>query len=264
MKAAIATICPGGRQRKLLDVVWPTWQTFSERFDLPIVVVEKPPYPEHVFWGKYFLFQLPEFDGFDAILHLDNDILINSESPSPFDSWNPEKIGLVDERAQQTLTDDEVKAYYRFYEIPETRIPNNARIYNMGMFLFSRSHTGYFQKLYEDWQTFVAQLRPGSRVDYLKPIADQPHMSLALENDAMAQQLDGRFNTLWWHWYRQNVSRETRGFLVRAKVGSISRPHLPSPLFTSLFSSQQRLLNRALSEVFFLHMAGSKSPLLLI
>ena len=86
----------------------------------------RSPLTQNMFSGENTsCFQLPEFDGFDAILHLDNDILINSESPSPFDSWNPEKIGLVDKHAPQTLTDDEVKAYYRFYEIPETRIPNN-------------------------------------------------------------------------------------------------------------------------------------------
>ncbi len=103
LKKAIVTICPGGRQRKILNIVWPTWDGFSKRVGIPLVVIERPLHPQHFYWGKYFPFEMRELNGFDAVLYLDNDVIISPKSSSPFDQWNPELIGIVDERKQQSL-----------------------------------------------------------------------------------------------------------------------------------------------------------------
>lgn len=206
---------------------------------------------------------MPEFAGVDAILHLDNDILINPESPSPFDCWNPELIGVVDERSQQNLTEDQVRAYYEVYGIKFSEIPPQAMILNMGMFLFSRQHSDYLRNLYEDWKQFVRALTPTKGATYLKTIADQPHVSLALQRDHMVDSLDLRFNTLWWHLYGRQMGKNPRVFLLRAKIGSIVRSWIPERLWVGLFHNERESLTRALAEVYFLHMAGSKSPLLL-
>lgn len=263
LKKAIVTICPGGRQRQLLEIVWPTWQSFAKRFDIPIIVVDRPVNPEHVFWGKYFLFEMPELAGFDAILHLDNDVIINSKSSSPFVGWNPASIGVVDERSQQSLDEIAMRRYYHSYGIADHAIPPEAKIYNMGVFIFSRAHGGYFRQLYDEWRNFLCQFANGKKHHYLFTIADQPHVSIALQRDDMAYELDMRFNTLWWHWYRNNVSAQKLPFLLRSKAASLVKGVLPQTVWQRIFQRERALFAAAQEQCDFLHVAGSKSALYL-
>ena len=206
---------------------------------------------------------MPELNGFDAILHLDNDIFISSKSSSPFDEWNPDLIGVVDERAQQLLDEVATRQYYHSYGIPDSGIPVAAKIYNTGLLIYSRTTAPYFKTLYARWQDFLQGINDVKRRHYLFTVIDQPHVSLALQRESIACELHSRFNTLWWHWYRKNVSERYLPFLLRSKAAALMLDLLPPNLWRAIFRRERRIFAVARDQCDFLHVAGSKSPLFL-
>ncbi len=91
-----------------------------------------------------FPLTLPEFAGFDAVLVLDNDILINANSPSITDGWDPDKVAIADEREQFAWVTTLSRGI-----IPTTmtcgRIAlKHPRVLNTGVLLYTRAHVPLF------------------------------------------------------------------------------------------------------------------------
>ena len=262
MKIALATICPDARQRANLRIVRPTWEAYARRHSLPIVVVENPPHREHFYWGKYFPLALPELAGFDAVLVLDNDILINANSPPITDGWDPEKIAIADEREQFAWVDDFVARYYSDYDDLRPDALKHPRVLNTGVLLYTRAHVPLFAEVHARWVDWRNRAAAAEReAQAFRFAADQPHVSLALQAADRAQVLPPAFNRLWWSWYRQHGRLPWRAFQAYAKSSSILERIAPRALANSVARPGARALERALSECHFLHIAGSKSPI---
>jgi hypothetical protein len=262
LKIALATIAPDYRQQAMLKVVRSTWEHFARQYHYPILVVERPPYRDHIFWGKYFLLEQPDFADFDAILHLDNDVLINPAAPDIRGDWDPAKVGVIDEREQLSWDDSRVADYYAWYELETRSFATPIGIFNMGVFLMHRNHLPFFRELYACWLERTTQLRgPRNSRTNLKFIADQPHVSLALQASKIGQPLDSRFNRMWWCWYRERGGIPWWAFRLYTKSASILTRRLPPGAAKVLSGPGARALHEALVESHFLHIAGSKSPL---
>ena len=262
MKIAIATIAPDARQSALLAVVRPTWEAYAKRHGLPIVVVGQPPRRDHPYWGKYFSLTLPEFSKFDAVLALDNDVLINSESPLICDGWDPGKVAIADEREQFEWDEGYVSEYYRSYDYAGPDPERHQRIFNTGVMLYTRERLPYFEDVYGRWVAWRERApEEKRRADRFKFANDQPHVSLALQAADVAQVLNPGFNRLWWSWYRQRGSAPWRAFQFYAKSSAMLEGMLPRFLSSRLARPGERTIERALQECHFLHFAGSKSPI---
>ncbi len=262
MKIAVATICPEPRQRAILDVSWPTWTVYAKRHDLPIIVVTQPPHPQYVYWGKYFLLTDPAFREFDAVVILDNDIIINPESPLITDGWDPAKVGMIDEREQFGWSDEYVADYYAHYELDVPPALEETRVLNGGVIVYGREHLALFEQLFAHWRAWRREAGELKRkAAPFKYANDQPHVSLALQLANRAQTLPGAFNRLWWSWYRQHGLLPWRAFQIYAKASSLLEKAAPRVLADWVARPGADALERAVRECNFLHVAGSKSPI---
>lgn len=262
MKIALTTICPDARQRAFLGIVRPTWEAYAKRHDLPIIVVENPPHPENVFWGKYFALTLPEFAKYDAVIALDNDILVNPHSPLVTEDWDGSKIGIADERQQFDWDDAFVAQYYSHYEHEIPARVTHVGILNTGVLLYTRAHLPFFEAVHARWVEWRDRATAATReTDSFKYANDQPHVSLALQVADRAKILPPAYNRLWWSWYRQRGTLPWRAFQGYAKASSLFEEFAPRALASAFARPGARAIERGLSECHFLHVAGSKSPI---
>ena len=262
MKIAITTIAPDARQQALLKVAWPTWERYARRLNLPIVVIERPRHPEDPYWGKYFSLTQPELAGFDAVLALDNDILINPESPSIIEFWEADRVAIADERAQFDWSDEYTARYYARYELSIPPPPAKVGILNTGVILYTRAHLAIFASAHARWiewrERAGAAKRQAKAFEYAN---DQPHISLALQTTKQVQDLPRNFNRLWWSWYREHGRVHWRVFQAYAKASSIFEKVAPASVADLFAKSGARALQGAIRDCHFLHVAGSKSPI---
>ncbi len=265
MKIALVSVCPDERQRRFLDIAWSGWAEYAKRHGLPIQVVEDPPVPEHVFWGRFFLLEMPEFRAFDAILHLDNDIFVNPEAPSIVEQWTPEKFASVDERAQWRWDARQVRDYYDYYDLPlSAEECETALVLNGGVFLMHRGHLPFFRDLYARWKSHVAALTVSrTKANHLKFVADQPHVSLAVQRAGISQPLDMRFNRLWWSWSTRGGERSEWPMKIYAKSVQLLGRVLPRRMLRPFARFGADQWKRILTDNYFVHAAGSKSPVAL-
>jgi hypothetical protein len=261
MKAVVCCLCPDTKQRAHLRLVWPSWQDYAKRHSLPIRAISDPPVREHMYWGKYFLLDLPELREYDTALVLDNDILISANAPSVLADWNPEFVGMVDERAQFGWDDEDVRRYYEDYGIAIGPKAAEMKILNGGVLVYGRQHVDLFRQTYESWLQSRSTAREAVnwRMTFLLA-NDQPHVGLALQQAGTSQLLDPRFNRLWWSWWLNDQQRAEWPFKIYAKASKMLTPFLPRFLTDPIAAPGLRAINRALRENFFLHFAGSKSP----
>jgi hypothetical protein len=265
MRTAVCSICPDATQLAHLELVRPSWEAYAQRFDFSIHIISTPPVPEHFYWGKYFLFDLPELHDYDAIIVLDNDILINSGAPSLVESWSPSLVGMVDERAQFGWNDEHVRRYYAHYDLsipPTLRAP---LVLNGGVLIYGREHVDTFRHIYQSWLKWrAAATESKSWPQIFKYANDQSHVGFALQTAGLVQALDPKFNRLWWSWWQNGGRRAELPFKIYAKSSKILTRWLPRALTDPLAAPGMRQIDRALEECYFLHFAGSKSPLHLL
>ncbi|MBS0659696.1 MAG: hypothetical protein JSR82_15760 [Verrucomicrobia bacterium] len=261
MRLALCTVCPDARQQQLLDIVWTGWEAFAKKHSLPIRVIEEPPPLESPYWGKYTPFQLPDLREFDAVLMLDNDVVISPEAPLPSEGWDGERVRCVDERAQFPHNQERFEPYYRDYDL-EAPEPS-ARVLNTGVLLFTRDHAKRFLETYEQWRDWRAayRLRHGGNADVFRLANDQPHVSHALLRSRAFEELDPQFNRLWWAWWEDGGRRQELPLKIYAKAVQILARALPRTLLRPLAAPGGAWWRAALRKNHFIHVAGSKSPI---
>lgn len=263
MKLAVVSSCPDPGQQRLLRIVLPSWRAWAARHSLPVVVVEREPRPGQPYWGKHFLFEMPELAGFDAILHLDNDVIANAGAPSPADGWNPALVGMIDETGQWGWSGAQSRAYYERYQLAPAPGDAPVPIYNTGVFLMHRDLASALREIHASWQSLLPEIRrtPANREEKLLFVNDQPHVSLGLLNRALVQPLHHRFNQILPAWMKRNVMGSYRPFQLQAKFTQVIGTRLPRALARPLAWPSSRWIRRAVEDSHFLHSAGSKSPL---
>jgi len=214
-----------------------------------------------MYWGKYFLFDLPELREFDALLVLDNDVLISPGAPLIFDSWNPRCVGMVDERAQFGWSDDHARRYYAEYELQIPAPAGDLHILNGGVLLYGKQHVELFRSIFHSWLDWrsAAPAARNWRTKF-KYANDQPHVGLALQSAGVAQALDPRFNRIWWSWWLKDQKRAEWPFKLYAKASKILTGALPRAFTDPVAAPGLHVIERVLRENYFLHFAGSKSP----
>lgn len=262
---ALCCICPDAKQRMHLDLVRSSWEHYAARHALPIHIIHNPPVPEHFFWGKYFLFDLPELAPYDALLVLDNDILINPLAPDVVSAWNPELVGMVDESAQFGWDEEYVRRYYAHYDLVVPSTILKPLVLNGGVLLYARQHSAFFRAVYQEWLQWQSNGGPARTwAKQFQYANDQSHMGLALQRDSLAQNLDVKFNRLWWSAWREFGKRSELPFKIYTKLTKILTRGVSPAIARPLAQPGLREIARVLESCHFLHFAGSKSPLHLL
>ncbi len=262
MRLAVAAVCPDPRQRGLLEIVRPGWEEWTRRHALPLVVIERHPRPDAPYWGKYFPLELPELRGFDAVLTLDNDVVVNPAAPSPAEGWDSTRVKIADERSQFAHDDERFLSYYADYDLPPPGA--SPRVLNTGVMLYTREHAAWFATVHGAWRDWREKFRAahGEAADAFRLGNDQPHVSAALQRDpTLWEPLDVRFNRLWWSWWEDGGRRRELPLKLYAKSMQLLGRALPRALVRPLAGAGRRWWHDALRENHFIHVAGSKSPI---
>jgi len=265
MDKAIVGVCYDARQRRILDLTYPSWQRYADRHKLPLVIVERSYAGEDFYWNKHVLFRVPELQRAQCLLFLDNDVFVNPKAGPLLAEWESPLIGATPESTQVGWSQEMIERYYDDYGVDRPRPILNLQVVNTGVLVIPREQAGVLEDVYGRWKKrkSVANLPAAMVRDPFALAADQPHVSYALQEENRYQDFGASYNTLWWHWYRNNVSPRKTPFLLRAKAAALTRDRLPQNLWRALFRSERALFARGLKESAFLHVAGSKSALFL-
>jgi hypothetical protein len=265
MDQAIVGVCYDKRQRRILDLTFPSWRRYGERRGLPVIILERSYADEDFYWNKHRLYRAPELRSCQRLLFLDNDVFIGAHAAPLLEEWDSPLIGATCESAQAGWSREYIDQYYHDYFVDRSSPLPEPKIINTGVLVIPREQADFLESVYQSWKrrmkAFPAESR--SRNDPFIRAADQPHVSYALQTAGRYQDFGERFNTLWWHWYRKNVDPRQLPFLLRSKAASLTRDVLPGPLWRALFHRERAIFAQAREASDFLHVAGSKSSLFL-
>ena len=76
-----------------------SYKAAAQRWDAELVWIDQPLYPCHPFWQKTFVCDhIESLHGSSHVLQIDNDMLIRSDCPSPFELVTPETFAMVSGR----------------------------------------------------------------------------------------------------------------------------------------------------------------------
>ncbi|MDQ3198595.1 MAG: hypothetical protein M3Q46_05295 [Verrucomicrobiota bacterium] len=265
MEQAIVGVCCDPRQRRILDVTYPSWSAYGKRHGLPVIILERSHAGEDFYWNKHLLFRVPELKNAQRLLFLDNDVLVNSKAGPLLKDWNSPLVGATPESTQAEWTPDFIARYYREYGVDQSTPVARPEIINTGVLVIPREQAEFLEGVYVRWQARkdAAPLPVAKTKDPLAAAADQPHVSYALQAANRYQDFGARYNTLWWHWYRRHVSRRQMPFLLRSKAAALTIDRCPRAIWGALFRRERATFARGLADSDFLHVAGSKSSLFL-
>src|SRR5207237_10402476 len=147
-------------------------------------------------------------------------------------------ITIVEESTQAHCNHWPISSYYRsFHCIPDTRLPNLARVYNVGVCVLARSQRALFKELFEKWRD---EVRPRFTHDELRDRnifyrqeADGPFLSYELQAQNKISPLPAKFNFFLPAWLQKNRVRRLP-FLLQAKVAQKLSGKLPRTLLRAL------------------------------
>ena len=265
MDKAIVGVCCDSRQRRILDITYPSWRQYADRQKLPLIIVERSYAGDDFYWNKHLLFRVPELQRAECLLFLDNDIFVNPEAGPLLGEWKSPLIGATSENTQIGWSQEFISRYYDDYGVHQPRPVPNLQIINTGVLVIPRGQSDFLERVYKGWKERKSAANPPAALasDRFALEADQPHVSYALQDECRYQDFGASYNTLWWHWYRNNVSSRKTPFLLRAKAAALTLDFMPRKLWRTVFRSERAVFGRALRESAFLHVAGSKSALFL-
>ncbi len=265
MDQALVGVCYHARQRRILDVTYPSWQQYGKRHGLPVIIIEGSHAGGDFYWNKHLLFRVPELRSAKRLLFLDNDVFATSSAGPLLQEWDSPLIGATAESTQAAWLPDFIDRYYEEYSVPRPQSLSDLQILNTGVLVIPREQAEFLERVYQEWRARknAATKSAGQSRDPFVRAADQPHVSYALQAEHRYQDFGVRYNTLWWHWYRQQVSPRQMPFLLRSKAAALTIDRMPQALWQALFRRERATFARALNDSGFLHVAGSKSSLFL-
>ena len=265
MDQAIVGVCCDQRQRRILDMTYPSWRRYGERRGLPVVVLERSYADEDLYWSKHRLYRAPELRSCKRLLFLDNDVFIGDHAAPLLEEWDSPLIGATCETAQTDWSREYIEQYYDDYFVDRSSPLLDLKIINTGVLVIPREQAEFLESVYQSWRERMKAFPAGPRSheDPFFRASDQPHVSYALQTARRFKDFGERFNTLWWHWYRKNVDPRQLPFLLRSKAASLTRDFLPGAWWRALFAKERATFAQARELADFLHVAGSKSSLFL-
>lgn len=265
MKMAIVGVCYSARQQRILDVTYPTWRAYGKQHGLPVIILQQSHAGEDYYWNKHLLYRLPELRSAERLLFLDNDVFVNPEAGPLLEEWNSPLIGATPESTQAGWSPGFIARYYAEYGVDQSWPLSEPQIINTGVLVIPSEQAEFLERVYERWRERKnASRQPGAQSrDPFARGADQPHVSYALQVEQRYKDFGSRYNTLWWHWYRQHVNPRQMPFLLRSKIAALTSDRIPKKLWRALFRRERATFARGLASADFLHVAGSKSSLFL-
>jgi hypothetical protein len=261
MEQALVGVCCDSRQRRILDVTFPSWRRYGERHGLPVVILERSHAGGDFYWNKHLLYRVPELRSAKRLLFLDNDVFANPNAGPLLEDWDSPLIGATTESTQAGWSPEFVLHYYKEYSVDQARLRPALEIINTGVLVIPREQADFLERVYQGWRE--RKSAPTKSNDPFVGAADQPHVSYALQAENRYRDFGVRYNTLWWHWYRHHVSPRQMPFLLRSKAAALTIDRLPRALWRSIFRRERATFARGLDDSDFLHVAGSKSSLFL-
>jgi len=265
MDQAIVGVCCDARQRRILDITYPSWREYGKRHGLPVIVLERSHAGEDFYWNKHLLYRLPELRAAKRLLFLDNDVFANPEAGALLEEWDSPLVGATAESTQAGWSPEFIASYYDQYAVDQPTRMSNLQIINTGVLVIPHEQAGFLEYVYQRWRerkTSPQKTTAGAN-DPFVDAADQPHVSYALQAENRWKDFGARYNTVWWHWYRRHVSPRQMPFLLRSKAAALTIDRLPRKLWRAVFRRERAVFARGLNAADFLHVAGSKSSLFL-
>ncbi len=265
MDKAIIGVCCDARQRRILDVTYPSWREYGKQHGIPVTILERSHAGEDFYWNKHLLYRLPELRGTKRILFLDNDVFVNPNAGSILEEWDSPLIGATTESTQAGWPPEFIASYYDEYGVDQSPPVPDLQIINTGVLVIPHEQADFLERVYQSWRE--RKNSPGKAAansnDPFAHAADQPHVSYALQAENRYKDFGARYNTVWWHWYRRHASKRQMPFLIRSKAASLTFERMPKNLWRAIFRRERAIFARGLNAADFLHVAGSKSSLFL-
>src|SRR6202007_744086 len=112
---AIVGVCCDARQRRILDITYPSWREYGKRHGLPVIVLEHSHAGEDFYWNKHLLYRVPELRAAKRLLFLDNDVFVNPEAGALLEEWDSPLVGATAESAQAGWSPEFIASYYDEY-----------------------------------------------------------------------------------------------------------------------------------------------------
>jgi hypothetical protein len=270
-KRAILAIVPDVRQSRILARVIPSWQHYARRHDLEIITVERSiTRGRHPYWDRWLTIQdgVPEVAGIEELLLLDNDIFIATNAPNIFEQCDPSKINVVEESAQAPWNRRKIPDYYRTFHVePDCRLKDPTKVFNFGVCVLRRQNGYLFQGLHQKW---LNSIRPRftdpelkQRDIFFRLEADGPFLSYELQTQMMINTLPGEFNFFLPPWLKRTRVHRLP-FLVQCKLAQKLTGKIPKSVLCMLTNHAHLTIRHVAGQCYFLHVAGSKSPLWLL
>jgi hypothetical protein len=211
--AALVTLALGDKHQAVLERVLPSWRAYADRHGYALFPITEPldPSPEaqarSPAWQKLLILEPEWAGGFERVVWLDADIVINAEkAPDLLAGLPPDKIGAVARDASKPAASAAalapgVPGMVEALEFRNGQKPPHAADYyaayglddpgdfvNTGVLALSPAHhRDLFRRLYRE--TFA---KPDPLNQY-----EQPYLSHAIVSEGRLAPLDRRFNRLW-------------------------------------------------------------------
>jgi len=257
MKTAIVTIAIGAAYSARWQAVCkPGWTRYAERHGFELIVIDTPldqtprAAARSVAWQKCLVLRPDIAGGYDRVIWIDSDILINDRAPSIADGIPLEKIGATDEhlfpsrevrrqmftllmQQAQAVNPGLVKTWASYLDPADWHaawgLPRGGRsIVQTGVLVLApRHHRELLEQVYHSYED-----RGGEPMNYeMRPL------SFEIQKRDLLHVLDSRFNAL-------------LIFLIMQSQMQLQRALTPAEC--------AQLVRSAYAKSYFLHLAGLK------
>ncbi|MCF8481379.1 MAG: hypothetical protein K9H25_13170 [Rhodospirillum sp.] len=177
MRQALVTLAIGQRYEGTFRAICePGWRAYADAIGCDLIVFTEPlddserAWARSPAWQKLLVFSHPAILKYDAICYADSDILINPNSPSLFEAFQPNSVGLVRTENPTELQTFRLRAAVRAERHkklteslgqPESDTPfapfgimeSHDTRYNTGVMLCRpREFAHFFQKIYDKYE----------------------------------------------------------------------------------------------------------------
>jgi hypothetical protein len=206
-KTAIATLCIGAEYVDYWnEFCAKSWRAYAQRHGYAIEVINEAidTGGRHPVWQKCLILGHPRLAGYDRVVWIDADIVINDTAPAIVDGVPPDKIGAVVsgdylqremkavfiERARgRKVTGDIDQAWAEdqrgWYERNGVRC-NTHDIVQTGVLVLAKQHRAFLEGVYR-----------GAYSDKLDAYEQVP-LSAAMHNQGLFHRIDSRFNMVFY------------------------------------------------------------------
>ena len=197
------------------------------------MVVEHDHASGDFYWNKHLLNRVPELKSFKYLLFLDNDVFANPAAEPLLKDWDSPLIGATFESTQAGWSPEYIDRYYDEYFVDRHAPVSNLQVINTGVLIIPREQSDFLESVYRRWKSRIARVPQPlpRRKDPFVLAADQPHVSYGLQAENRYVDFGERFNTIWWHWYRKDISPRHLPFSPPLEgCGHVTLPNTPAAL----------------------------------